>query len=143
MGSIPGSGRSPGEGNGKHSSIPARRIPMDRGAWQATVHRLPKSRTRLKQLSMHAGYLVSELNLVFFYYLFLFIWLLWALAALWHMESFFSVTACTLWIKPPKQGLSPLHCEHKVLANGPPEKSQQLTLILRHPAGTEESVSVG
>ena len=27
---------------------------MDRGAWQATVHRVTKSRTPLKQLSMHA-----------------------------------------------------------------------------------------
>ena len=68
--SVPGSGRSPGEGNGKHSSILAWRIPMDRGAWRATVHRLPKGRTRLKQLSVHAGCLVSELNLNFFKYLF-------------------------------------------------------------------------
>ena len=30
-----------------HSSIIAWRIPMDRGAWQATVHRVTKSRTRL------------------------------------------------------------------------------------------------
>ena len=29
--------------------------PMDRGAWWAMVHRVTKSRTRLKQLSMHAG----------------------------------------------------------------------------------------
>ena len=28
--------------------------PMDRGAWQATVHRVPKSWTRQKQLSTHA-----------------------------------------------------------------------------------------
>ena len=28
--------------------------PLDRGAWWATVHRIPKSRTRLKQLSMRA-----------------------------------------------------------------------------------------
>ena len=27
--------------------------PMDGGAWQATVHRVTKSRTQLKQLSMH------------------------------------------------------------------------------------------
>ena len=27
---------------------------MDRGAWQATVHSVAKSRTQLKQLSMHA-----------------------------------------------------------------------------------------
>ena len=30
-----------------HSNILAWRIPMDRGAWQATVHRLAKSWTRL------------------------------------------------------------------------------------------------
>ena len=30
-----------------HSSILAWRIPMDRGAWQATVHGLTKSRTQL------------------------------------------------------------------------------------------------
>ena len=36
-----------------HSSPLAWRIPMDRGTWQATVHRLAKSQTRLKQLSMH------------------------------------------------------------------------------------------
>ena len=29
--------------------------PMDRGAWWATVHRVAKSRTQLKQLSMHIG----------------------------------------------------------------------------------------
>ena len=86
-GSIPGSGRSPGEGTGypleyswaslvaqtvknlltmqetwvrslgwedpleegmaTHSSILAWRIPMDRGAWQSTVHGVAKSRTRL------------------------------------------------------------------------------------------------
>ena len=28
--------------------------PMDRGAWQVIVHRVTKSRTRLKQLSTHA-----------------------------------------------------------------------------------------
>ena len=41
------------EGMTTHSSILAWRIPMDRGAWQATVRRVAKS-TRLKQLSMHA-----------------------------------------------------------------------------------------
>ena len=34
VGSVSGLGRSPGEGNGNHSSIHARRIPLDRGAWQ-------------------------------------------------------------------------------------------------------------
>ena len=64
--SVPGSGRSPGEGNGKHSSILAWRIPMDRGAWRAIVHRLSKGRTRLKQLSMHAGYLSVRTEFNFF-----------------------------------------------------------------------------
>ena len=36
------------------SSILAWRIPMGRGAWQATVHRVAKSQTQLKLLSMHA-----------------------------------------------------------------------------------------
>ena len=34
-----------------HSRILAWRIPMDRGAWSGTVHRLTKSWIRLKQLS--------------------------------------------------------------------------------------------
>ena len=33
------------EGMATHSSILAWRIPMDRGAWQATVHRVAKSQT--------------------------------------------------------------------------------------------------
>ena len=32
---------------------------MDRGTWQATVHRVTKSRTRLKQLSTHAHDMIS------------------------------------------------------------------------------------
>ena len=46
MGSIPGLGRYPEEGHGNHSSILAWRIPMDRGAQQATVHGITKSQTR-------------------------------------------------------------------------------------------------
>ena len=52
-GSIPGSGRSPGEGNGNPLQYACWRIPMDRGAWQATIHRVTKSWTWLKWLSMH------------------------------------------------------------------------------------------
>ena len=37
-----------------HSSILEWRIPWARGAWRAAVHRVPKSWTRLKRLSMHA-----------------------------------------------------------------------------------------
>ena len=47
--SIPGFGRSPGGGQdmATPSSILDWRIPMDRGDWQATVHRVAKSRTQL------------------------------------------------------------------------------------------------
>ena len=54
VGSIPGSGRSPGGGHGNHSSILSWRIPVDGGAWQTTVNRVAKSWTRLKQLTSHA-----------------------------------------------------------------------------------------
>ena len=42
------------QGMATHSSILAWRIPMDRGAWWATVHGITKSRTQLKQLSAWA-----------------------------------------------------------------------------------------
>ena len=42
------------EGMATHSSLLAWRIPMDRGAGRATVHGITKSRTQLKQLSVHA-----------------------------------------------------------------------------------------
>ena len=42
MRSIPGSGRSPGEGNGNPLEYPCLGNPMDRGAWQAIVHRVTK-----------------------------------------------------------------------------------------------------
>ena len=43
----------PEEGLATHSSILAWRIPMDRGAWWAIVHRVPKNLTQLKQLHTH------------------------------------------------------------------------------------------
>ena len=46
-GSIPGSGRSPGEGNGNPLQYPCLENPTDRGAWQATVHGVAKNWTRL------------------------------------------------------------------------------------------------
>ena len=45
LASIPGSGSSPEEGMATHSIILAWRIPMDRGAWRATVHRVVQSQT--------------------------------------------------------------------------------------------------
>ena len=48
MGSIPGSGRSPRGGHGNPIQYFCLENPMDRGTWQATVHRVAKSQTRLK-----------------------------------------------------------------------------------------------
>ena len=43
-GSIPGSGRSPGEGNGNLLQYSCLENPMDRGAWQASVHGVARVR---------------------------------------------------------------------------------------------------
>ena len=52
-GLIPGLGRSPEEGNDNPLQYSCLENPMDRGAWQVTVHRVAKSWTQLKQLSKH------------------------------------------------------------------------------------------
>ena len=44
---IPGLGRSPGEANGNPLQHSCLENPMDGGAWEATVHVVAKSRTRL------------------------------------------------------------------------------------------------
>ena len=54
MGSIPGSGWSPGGGHGNPWQCSRLENPMDKGTWQATLHSVMQSRTRLKQLSTHA-----------------------------------------------------------------------------------------
>ena len=54
VGSSPGSGRFPGGGHGNPLQYSCLENPMDRGAWQATVHRVTKSQTQLKRLSTHA-----------------------------------------------------------------------------------------
>ena len=41
--SIPGSGRSPGDGNGNPHQHSCLENPMDRGAWQAIVHGVAKN----------------------------------------------------------------------------------------------------
>ena len=51
--SVPEFGRSPGEGDGSPLQHSCLENPMDRGAWQATIHRVAKSRTRLKQCRMY------------------------------------------------------------------------------------------
>ena len=57
LGSIPGWGRSPGEGRGNPLQYSCLENPMDGGAWLAAVHRVAKSQTRLsnkeKKLQYH------------------------------------------------------------------------------------------
>ena len=51
MGSIPGSGRSPGGGHGNPLQYSCLENSIDRGAWQATVHGVAQSQTLLRRLS--------------------------------------------------------------------------------------------
>ena len=50
MGSITGLGRPPGGGHGNPLQYSCLENPRDRGAWQATVHRVANSQTQLKRL---------------------------------------------------------------------------------------------
>ena len=43
--SVPGLGRSPGEGNGNSLQYSCLENPMDKGAWGAAIHVVAKSRT--------------------------------------------------------------------------------------------------
>ena len=47
--SIPGLGRSPGEGNGNAIQFSCLENPMDRGGWQSIVHGIAKSWTGLSK----------------------------------------------------------------------------------------------
>ena len=53
IGSIPGLGRSPGEGNSNPLQYSCLENPMNRGAWWATVHGVAKSRTWLSEHTAH------------------------------------------------------------------------------------------
>ena len=58
-GSMPGSGRSPGGGEGNSFQSSCLESPMDRGAWTvwATVHRATKSRIQLSSLACTHAYI--------------------------------------------------------------------------------------
>ena len=57
LGSIPGSGISPGEGNGNPLQYSCLENPMDGGAWWATVHGVAKSRTQTSDFHFHFHFL--------------------------------------------------------------------------------------
>ena len=60
LGLICGSGSSPGRGCGSPLQYSCLENSMDRGIWQATVHRVTKSQTQLEWLSIHTKELPSE-----------------------------------------------------------------------------------
>ena len=57
-GSIPGPGRSPGEGNSNPLQYSCLENPMDRGTWQATVHGVAKAQTRLSDFIFFLSFLL-------------------------------------------------------------------------------------
>ena len=61
LGSIPGSGRSPGEGNSNPLQYSSLESPMDGGAWWASVHGVAKSRTWLSNFT-HRYTLIYIIN---------------------------------------------------------------------------------
>ena len=62
LGSIPGLGRSPGEGNANPLQSSCLEKPMDRGAWWATVHGIAKSWTRLSNFTF--GHFKDKLHAI-------------------------------------------------------------------------------
>ena len=64
-GSIPGSKRSPGKGNGSPIQYSYLENPMDRGGWQATVHGVTKNSTQLGDFMYTHTCFLRELILLF------------------------------------------------------------------------------
>ena len=62
-GSIPGLDRSPVGGNGNQLQYSCLEDPTDREAWWAIVHRVTKSRVRLKRLNTHTHMGKEQLSL--------------------------------------------------------------------------------
>ena len=62
LGSIPGLGRSPREGNGNPLPYSCLENPMDGGAWWATVHGVSKSQTRLSDFTFTFTFLSQDVN---------------------------------------------------------------------------------
>ena len=52
LGSVPGLGRSPGEGNGYPLQYSCLENPMDRGVWWVTIHGISESQTQLSDLCL-------------------------------------------------------------------------------------------
>ena len=64
MDSVPGLGRSPGEGNGNRLQYSCLGNPMDRGAWRAAVHGIAKSWTQLSNWTELIWNAYNRINIV-------------------------------------------------------------------------------
>ena len=67
LGSVPGSGRSSGEGHSNPLQDSCLENPVDRGTWWATVHRFTKSGMWLKQLNMSMPRLITFFSINFIF----------------------------------------------------------------------------
>ena len=133
MGLIPGSGRSPGGGHGNPIQYPCLENPMDGGVWWATVHRVAKSWTWLKQPThTHArththwtvkGSILQTLieNISFIAYAF---WLFCA--------------ACGILVLWPGIEHGPRQWKHEVLTIGLPGNSPKCTFKRRRGRGVQD-----
>ena len=63
LGSIPGSGRSPAEGNGNPLQYSCLENPIDRGAWKPTVHGVIRARHNLVTKLPHSAQSLSHVQL--------------------------------------------------------------------------------
>ena len=61
LGSIPGSERLPGVGNGNPLQYSLLEKSMDRRTWQAVVHGVTKNQTMTEQLSTHTHYSTQQI----------------------------------------------------------------------------------
>ena len=69
VGSIPGSGRSPGEGHSKPLQFSCLENLMDRGAWWAAVHEVAESRTQQQNLLWALEVVIDGGKFLFFFFL--------------------------------------------------------------------------
>ena len=97
LGSIPGSGRSLGAENGNPVPYSCLGNPIDRGAWQATVHGVAKSQT---QLSTQVWKHVLERKSLFPARC-LELSRYWALSLLWLAGRTRGMMLCLPWGRPP------------------------------------------
>ena len=132
LGSIPRSGRSPGEGNGNPLQYSCLKNSMDRGIWWATVLGVINSQTQLSDFHSLTSYVswvcfnLISLNflfksLYFFFFFFCLVgrrWTFWAASEHWWRSYLFCLPSC-VWVGPEGVkpaiwhglGISPLPCK--------------------------------